>query len=129
MHVALFWAKVRSEWQNEAYASIGLKMFETAVSMPGFVALHKFDVPDGRELAIAYFESEEAMAAWYDHPDHRVVQTLGRREILEDYTIEILEMTRSYTKATSTFVATGHEEQAADELAATNVRPRRPVCR
>lgn len=119
MHVALFWGKVRSEWQNDTYASMGLKMFEAASSMPGFVALHRLEVPDGRELAIAYFESEEAMAAWYDHPEHRVVETLGRREILEDYTIEILEMTRSYTKASSTFTATADEERAADELAAT----------
>jgi heme-degrading monooxygenase HmoA len=126
MHVALFWGKVRPEWQNEAYASIGLKMFEAASSMPGFVALHRLEVPDGRELAIAYFESEEAMEAWYNHPDHRVVETLGRREILEDYTIEILEMTRSYTKATSTFTASEHEERAADELAATNVSPGHP---
>jgi hypothetical protein len=58
------------------------------------------------------------MAAWYNHPEHRIVETLGRREILDDYTIEILEMTRSYTKATSTFTPTEAEERAADELAA-----------
>jgi heme-degrading monooxygenase HmoA len=120
MHVALFWGRVRPDWQNDTYASIGLKMFEAASSMPGFVALHKFDVPDGRELAIAYFEDEESMAAWYNHPEHRVVETLGWREILDDYTIEILEMTRSYTKATSTFAPTEAEERAADELAAKN---------
>jgi len=120
MHVALFWGKVRPDWQNDTYQSIGLRMFEAASSMPGFVALHRLDVPDGRELAIAYFEDEEAMAAWYNHPEHRVVETLGRGEILDDYTIEILEMTRSYTKATSTFVPTEAEERAAGELAARN---------
>lgn len=118
MYVALFWGKVRPEWQNDEYNAIGMRMFEKASSMPGFVALHKLAVPDGRELAIAYFETEEQMRAWYDDPEHRAVETLGRREILDDYTIEILEMTRSYTKETSTFQATPDDERAADELVA-----------
>jgi heme-degrading monooxygenase HmoA len=123
MFVALFWGKVCPEWQNDEYAAIGARMFERASSMPGFVALHKLDVPDGRELAIAYFETEEQMLAWYNDPEHRAVETLGRRAILDDYTIEILEMTRSYTKASSTFVATAADERAADDLAASNSRP------
>ncbi|WP_326835519.1 hypothetical protein VSH64_11425 [Amycolatopsis rhabdoformis] len=53
-------------------------MFQRASEMPGFVALHRFDVPDGREL---------------------------------------LEMTRSYTKASSTFQASPADDHAADELA------------
>ena len=88
MYVALFWGKVRPEWQNEEYVSIGMRMFERASSMPGFVALHKFDVPDGRELAIAYFENAEAMESWYREPEHRAVQVAARQQILEDYTIE-----------------------------------------
>lgn len=123
MHVALFWGKVRPEWQNVEYAAIGARMFERASSMPGFVALHKLDVPDGRELAIAYFETEEQMAAWYNDPEHRAVETLGRREILDDYTIEILEMTRSYTKKSSNFHATREDEAAADELVANLRKP------
>ncbi|WP_329222840.1 hypothetical protein OG352_36680 [Streptomyces sp. NBC_01485] len=116
MYVAMFWAKVRPEWQNEKYASIGMRMFERASSMPGFVALHKFDVPDGRELAIAYFETAEAMDAWYHDPEHRAVQVVGREQILEDYTIEILEMTRSYTKSSSRFTTTDEERHAAELL-------------
>ncbi|MGQ4616979.1 antibiotic biosynthesis monooxygenase family protein [Nocardia sp. R7R-8] len=116
MHVALFWGKVNPKWQNEEYAAIGARMFECASSMPGFVALHRFDVPDGRELAIAYFETEEQMLNWYNHPEHRAVEVLGRREILDDYTIEILEMTRSYTKASSIFQASADDERAAEQL-------------
>ncbi|WP_432855952.1 antibiotic biosynthesis monooxygenase family protein [Amycolatopsis sp. CA-161197] len=116
MYVALFWGKVKPEWQNDEYATIGARMFERACAMPGFVALHKLAVPDGRELAIAYFETEEHMRAWYDDPEHRAVEALGHREILDDYTIEILQLTRSYTKATSTFAATAEDHRAADEL-------------
>ncbi|WP_239155123.1 antibiotic biosynthesis monooxygenase [Amycolatopsis sp. FDAARGOS 1241] len=118
MYVALFWGKVRPEWQNDDYAAIGGRMFERASAMPGFVALHKLDVPDGRELAVAYFETEEQMRAWYDDPEHRAVETLGHREILEDYTIEVLELKRAYTKASSTFEPTAADERAADEIVA-----------
>ena len=58
------------------------------------------------------------MEAWYDHPEHRAVETIGRRDILEDYTIEVLELVRSYTKESSTFRATPAEIEAADRLAA-----------
>lgn len=91
-------------------------MFERAREVPGFVALHRVDVPGGREPAIAYFETEEHMRAWYDDPEHRAGETLGRREILEDYTIEILEMTRSCTKASSTFEPCADDQRAAEEL-------------
>ncbi|MEW2506525.1 MULTISPECIES: hypothetical protein [unclassified Amycolatopsis] len=123
MYVALFWGKVCPEWQNDEYATIGARMFERASSMPGFVSLHKFDVPDGRELAIAYFETEEHMRAWYNDPEHRAVEALGHREILDDYTIEILQMTRSYTKSTSTFAATTEETCAADALVVSARQP------
>ncbi|MBN9111990.1 MAG: hypothetical protein J0I34_24805 [Pseudonocardia sp.] len=43
---------------------------------------------------------------------------MGRTAILDDYTIETCEVTRSCTKATSTSVATDDEERAADAPAA-----------
>ena len=117
MYVALFWGTVAPEWQgSETYARIGLRMFERAQTMPGFVALHKFDMGEGRELAIAYFETEEAMRHWYNDEEHRSVETLGRDSILADYTIEILQMTRSYTKTSSTFVMTESDKDAASKL-------------
>ncbi|HKU31324.1 MAG TPA: hypothetical protein VJQ60_12610 [Arthrobacter sp.] len=117
MHVALFWGTVAPEWRaREEYPSIGLMMFQRAQTMEGFAGLHKFDMGDGQELAIAYFETEEAMRNWYRDPEHRVVEQLGRETILSDYKIEILEMTRSYTKVSSTFVPTDADHEAGLRL-------------
>jgi hypothetical protein len=58
------------------------------------------------------------MKAWYNQPEHRALETLARREILDDYTIEIAHITRSYTKASSHFKATEADERGADLLAA-----------
>lgn len=79
MYVAMFYAKVNPEFDPAEYESIGMRMYELASEMPGFVALHKVDLPDGRELAIAYFETEQQMRAWYKHPEHRRVQTRARK--------------------------------------------------
>lgn len=103
MYVALFYGRVNPDHDPAEYAAMGLRMYELASRMPGFVALHKLDLPDGRELAIAYFETEEHMKAWYDHPEHRQVQIAGREGILDDYLIEVCEIKRSYTKASSHF--------------------------
>ena len=118
MIVALFWGKVNPAWKNEQYQKLGFRMFQRASEMPGFVALHRFDTPDGGELAIAYFETEDQMKAWYNHPEHRAVETLGHREILDDYKIEICEVTRSYTKASTHFKSDAASERGADLLAA-----------
>jgi heme-degrading monooxygenase HmoA len=118
MYVALFWGKPNPEWNKENFGKLGFRMYQLASQMPGFVALHRFDTPDGGELAIAYFDTEEHMKAWYNQPEHRALETLARREILDDYTIEIAHITRSYTKASSHFKATEAEERGADLLAA-----------
>ena len=103
MYVALFYARLNAAHDPDEYAAMGMRMYELASQMPGFVALHKLEVPDGRELAIAYFETEAQMTAWYNHPEHRQVQRAGRERILDEYLIEVCEVQRSYTKESSYF--------------------------
>ena len=101
MYVALFYGQVNPNHDAVEYEALGLRMYELALAMPGFVDFRQAPLADGRELAIAYFETEEAMKAWYDHPEHRQAQIKGRESILDDYLIEVCEVKRSYTKATS----------------------------
>jgi heme-degrading monooxygenase HmoA len=103
VYVALFYGQVNPGFDPDEYAAIGKRMYELAAQMPGFVALHKVNLPDGRELAIAYFETEEQMTAWYNHPEHRQVQLRARESILDDYLIEVCEIKRAYSKETSHF--------------------------
>jgi heme-degrading monooxygenase HmoA len=103
MYVALFYGQVNPSHDPAEYAALGERMYELASQMPGFVAFHNVDLPDGRELAIAYFESEEHLKAWYEHPEHRQAQIAGREGLLDDYLIEVCEIKRSYTKASSNF--------------------------
>lgn len=116
MIVVLFWGKVNPAWKNENYQKLGFRIFQRVSEMPGFVTMHRFDTPDGGELGIAYFETEAHVRAWYNHPEHRAVEVLGRRAILDEYTIEICDVKRSYTKQTSNFVADEAAVKGADLL-------------
>lgn len=118
MYVALFYAHVNPDFNSAEYATMGMRMYELASQMPGFVALHKAELPDGRELAIAYFETEEHMKAWYNHPEHRKVQIRARESILDDYLIEVCEVKRAYTKETSYFDELVRQDQSAAQPSA-----------
>ena len=103
MYVALFYSQVNPNHDAVEYEALGLRMYELASQMPGFVDFKQANLQDGRELAIAYFETEEDMKAWYNHPEHREAQIAGRESILDDYLIEVCEIKRSYTKSSSYF--------------------------
>ena len=103
MYVALFYGQVNPNHDALEYEALGLRMYELASKMPGFVDFKQANLPDSCELAIAYFETEEDMQAWYDHPEHRKAQIAGRESILDDYLIEVCEIKRSYTKSSSYF--------------------------
>ena len=79
------------------------RMYQAVSGVPGFIRVEQMSAPDGRDLAIAYFESEEAIRSWYFHPEHRTVQQAARDGIFDDYTMEICEMVRTYTKRTSRY--------------------------
>ena len=123
MYVALFWLRINVEWQDDRYMQLVEWMRKAVDASPGLIRIEQLAVPDGRQLALAYFDSEEAIIAWHNHSEHRIVEALGRQSALDDYTIEIFELKRSYTKESSTFVATEKEQRAADKLAA-NLKPR-----
>lgn len=102
MHVVLFYTKA-DQSHAEKWFGMTDRMLELLKSHPGFVDVNYVQLPDGRYLAIGYFENAESIRAWYDNPEHVDVMRQGRDEIFSDYTIEVCEIVRSYTKGTSLF--------------------------
>lgn len=102
MHVVLFYSTTDPDYSDEWMATAG-RMMEILGRMDGFIDVHYSKLPDGRDLAIAYFESEQAIAQWANEPEHRQAMRAGRDYIFKDYLIQVCEVTRSYTKATSSF--------------------------
>jgi hypothetical protein len=48
-------------------------MMDLMGKMPGFVSFRGCTTDDGETFGMATFESQEALAAWHDHAEHRAM--------------------------------------------------------
>ncbi len=97
MIVTVFRSRIRPQIDTAAMEGMGARMFELASAMPGFVAYKDFVADDGEFVSIVEFETLEHVAAWRDHPEHRVARDRGRDQFFADYHIQVCETVRDYT--------------------------------
>jgi heme-degrading monooxygenase HmoA len=95
MVLALFSFRVRPEAHTEFEETVH-RMVGLVQQVPGFISMDLFRAEDGRTLAVPRFESEEALAAWRDHPEHAAAQQNGRDAFFDDYWIDVCSTIRSY---------------------------------
>jgi heme-degrading monooxygenase HmoA len=102
MHVVMFYSETDPDYFEE-WRTNGTRMMEILTKLEGFVDVHYMKMDDGRDFAIAYFDSEEAIGRWYRDAEHVQAMKAGRDHIFKDYKIEVAEIVRAYTKSTSLF--------------------------
>ena len=95
MVVIVFRSRVRGG-VDEELGRVGARMYELASSMPGFLSYKDFAAEDGENVTIVEFESLETLAAWREHPEHKVVQGRGRTEFFSEYHIQVCTPVRDY---------------------------------
>jgi heme-degrading monooxygenase HmoA len=78
----------------EQYGARAEAMLELARTMPGFVSSRDYAADDGERLALIEFESREHLAAWRDHPEHRLVQREGQVRWYREYKLSICRVVR-----------------------------------
>ena len=91
--VVLFRSRLR-EPLDPRYPAMAERMQKLAEAMPGFRSFRFFQAPDGERLSVIAFDSEEHLAAWRDHPEHREAQRLGREVFYAEYHIQVLSPLR-----------------------------------
>jgi heme-degrading monooxygenase HmoA len=96
MVVIVFRATIRPGVDQAALAQVGHRMYELASSMPGYVSYKDFVAADGENVSIVEFGSLEALAAWREHPEHRLAQQRGREEFFSAYHIQVCTPVRDY---------------------------------
>lgn len=96
MTVVLFRNRLRPEAQD-AYAELAPEIAALAQQQPGFLAMKTFTAADGERVTIAEFESDDAVAAWRAHAEHRVAQKRGRDEFYSEYRLQVCEVVRERT--------------------------------
>lgn len=93
MYAVIFRATLAT--MDDDYIVTAQKMRELALSQFAcveFVSVHEGD----QEIAISYWESEEAIVAWREHPEHLEAQAKGRDHWYLDYSVEVMEVQRAY---------------------------------
>jgi heme-degrading monooxygenase HmoA len=96
MKVVLFHARTRDDIDQAEYEGTFGRMVELVSAMPGFRGIEGFAGEDGRELAVAWFDSAEAVAQWKNQPEHVITQERGRTEFFSAYDITVAEVDRRY---------------------------------
>jgi heme-degrading monooxygenase HmoA len=96
MVVIIFRSRLRPDVDPSPLEPLGIRMYELASSMPGFVSYKDFAAADGESVSIVEFESLETLAAWRAHPEHVKAQRLGREHFFVEYQIQVCTPVRSY---------------------------------
>lgn len=96
MEIVLFHIRTRPDINEQEYQRTFEHMLKLVSEVPGFIGIEGFSGEDGSELAVARFDSLEAITIWRDQPEHVRTQQRGREEFFAAYDITIATVWRHY---------------------------------
>jgi len=94
MVIVLFRSRLTPQ-AGEDYHAMGDEMLAAAREMPGFVDYKRYTSEDGERLSVVWWENQDTMKAWREHPRHKIAQAAGRSRWYQNYEIEVAEVVRS----------------------------------
>jgi heme-degrading monooxygenase HmoA len=93
MVVVVFRSRLTAE-AGDDYSEMATEMLATAKEMPGFVEFKSFKADDGERVSLVYWQDHETMAAWRNHPRHRIAQNAGRAKWYGYFRLEVADIVR-----------------------------------
>ena len=80
--------------REQEYFELSGPLFEELHRQPGFIRIDRARsvLSAGKLLSVSFWESEEAIEAWYRHPLHREAQRKGKRGIFRSMRITRLQV-------------------------------------
>lgn len=100
-YYAVIFSTQRTEGER-GYGDMAERMVELASRQPGFLGVESVRGADGFGITVSYWSSEEAIAAWKAHAEHKPAQEAGKRVWYADYQLRVAKVERAYGK---TYVA------------------------
>ena len=82
---------------DDGYGEMARRMVDLALEQPGCLGAESARDASGFGLTVAYFATEEAIAAWRNHADHRIAQEMGRTRWYEHYELRVARVERAYS--------------------------------
>jgi len=92
---AVIFTSTRTEGDN-GYAAAAQRMAELVLEQPGFLGEESVRGADGVGITVSYWQSEAAILAWRDHPEHRLIQARGRSEWYSAFHTRVCRVEREY---------------------------------
>jgi heme-degrading monooxygenase HmoA len=89
MVIALFEYRLSADIDMAEWEQTFARMVALASEMPGCISIDGYAAPDGVDLAVVRFESEEALRAWKNHPEHVLAQARGREAFFDAYKVTV----------------------------------------
>jgi heme-degrading monooxygenase HmoA len=94
-YYAVIFTSTRTEVE-EGYAAMADLMASLGSQQPGFLGLESARGADGLGITVSYWESEEAIANWKRHDEHRVAQATGIKTWYSEYVTRVAKVERAY---------------------------------
>ncbi len=83
--------------QDGGYGETAERMAELAEGMPGYLGIESARGADGLGITVSYWASEEAIANWKRHSEHRDAQNRGKGQWYEHYELRVAKVERCYS--------------------------------
>ncbi len=99
-YYAVIFSTQRSDGDH-GYGRMAERMVELAASQPGFLGMESARGADGFGITVSYWASEEAIANWKAHAEHRAAQQLGRRTWYAHYALRVAKVDRACAHSSS----------------------------
>ena len=96
-YYAVIFTSLRTEG-DRGYGSTAERMIELASQQPGFLGVESARTTDGLGITVSYWASEDAIAGWKAHSEHKLAQETGQRVWYADYFLRIARVERDYGK-------------------------------
>jgi heme-degrading monooxygenase HmoA len=96
MILVVFRSRNRPDGDLEEYARRSARLHELVAHHPGFISIESFETPDGEEVSLELFESDESVIAWRNNPEHRETQRWAREEFYSWYSTQVSEVIRAH---------------------------------
>lgn len=93
-YYAVIFTSQRSEG-DRGYGRMAERMVELAARQPGFLGVESVRREDGFGITVSYWASEEAIAAWKAHSEHKPAQEAGKHVWYADYQLRVAKVERA----------------------------------
>ena len=96
--IAVIFEVIPKDGKKDHYLDIAADMKPLLSEIDGFISVERFQsLTDLRKmLSVSFFENEEALVQWRNVATHRKGQSVGRKEVFDDYRIRIAHVMRDY---------------------------------